>query len=418
MRKKTDDFYVVTKENPFNDKGTIAIIDGTSPVELSLYIPKITHYGKYSQISFNDGKNTSKATKMSEKGIREELVEEIMGIEVQNIINFSDIIEQVSSKDIIYVGESHDRFEHHRVQLEVVRELHKKNKNIAIGMEMFQKPFQKVIDDFINGIIEEREFLKQTEYFKRWGLDYSFYREILLHAREYGIPVIGLNIRREIISKVSKEGLHSLTDKELEEVPEYIDLSDKNYKQKLRSFFERHSNPQDRNFDFFYQAQVLWDETMAYNLDEFMRQNPGYQVVVIAGAGHMAYGAGIPKRAYRLNGKEYSIILNDEDIEHNIADFVLYPPPSLPPESPKLMVMLKEEDGNVKISAFVPESISQKAGLKKDDIILSLDETTMAGIDDIKIFLLYKKKGDKVTVKVSRKIFLFGSVVKEFELTL
>jgi uncharacterized iron-regulated protein len=412
------DFYVVTKENPFNDKGTIAIIDGTSPAELSLYIPKITHYGKYSQISFNDGKNTSKTTKMSEKGIREELVEEIMGIEVQNIINFSDIIEQVSSKDIIYVGESHDRFEHHRVQLEVIRELHKKNKNIAIGMEMFQKPFQKVIDDFINGIIEEREFLKQTEYFKRWGLDYSFYREILSHAREYGIPVIGLNIRREIISKVSKEGLHSLTDKELEEVPEYIDLSDKDYRQKLRSFFEKHSNPQDRNFDFFYQAQVLWDETMAYNLDEFMKQNPGYQVVVIAGAGHMTYGAGIPKRAYRLNGKEYSIILNDEDIEHNIADFVLYPPPSLPPESPKLMVMLKEEDGNVKISAFVPESISQKAGLKKDDIILSLDETTMAGIDDIKIFLLYKKKGDKVTVKVSRKIFLFGSVVKEFELTL
>jgi len=57
------------------------------------------------------------------------------------------IIDQVSGKDIIYVGEVHDKFEHHRVQLKFIMELYKKHKNIAIGMEMFQKPFQQTLDD-------------------------------------------------------------------------------------------------------------------------------------------------------------------------------------------------------------------------------------------------------------------------------
>jgi uncharacterized iron-regulated protein len=33
-------------------------------------------------------------------------------------------------------------------------------------MEMFQRPFQKTLDDYIKGAIDEREFLKNTEYFK------------------------------------------------------------------------------------------------------------------------------------------------------------------------------------------------------------------------------------------------------------
>ena len=118
-------------------------------------------------------------------------------------------------------------------------------------MEMFQKPFQKVIDDFISGAIDEKEFLKKSEYFKRWGFDYSFYREILLYAREYRIPVIALNIHKEIVSKVSKEGLNSLSVEELKEIPEDIDLSDTEYRTRLKGFFEKHKNSESRNFDFF-----------------------------------------------------------------------------------------------------------------------------------------------------------------------
>ncbi len=316
------------------------------------------------------------------------------------------------------MGEGHDKFEHHRVQLQVIKELYKKYKKIAIGMEMFQKPSQQALDDYIAGKTDEKTFLKKSEYFKQWGYDYNLYREILLFARGYKIPVIALNIPKKLVSKVSREGLHALTADELKEVPEYFDISDKEYYERLRDFFERHAHAKEMNFDFFYEAQVLWDESMARNLDEFISKNPEYKVVVLAGEGHMAFGSGIPRRAFRLNKREYAIILNAGDVEKDIADFVLFPSPVSLPESPKLGVLLKDEDKKVIINQFTPDSVAKQAGLKENDIILSLDGTPVESVDDMRIFLLSKKKGDEITVRVLRERFLFGPGEREFKVIL
>ncbi|MEC4675650.1 MAG: ChaN family lipoprotein, partial [Nitrospirota bacterium] len=197
-----------------------------------------------------------------------------------------------------------------------------------------------------------------------------------------------------------------------------IDLSNMEYRARLGEIFKMHGNSRDRNFDFFYEAQVLWDESMAHNLDEFIRKNPERQVIVIAGAGHITFGSGIPARAFRLNNIEYSIILNDGAVERDIADFILFPSAVNVPESPELMVVLSEEEGKVKIVGFGRNSVSQTAGLKIDDVILSLDDTKVGSVDDIRIFLLDQRKGDEITVKVLRKRFLFGSAVMEFKVTL
>ena len=418
IKKEDMDFSFTARENPYNSRGVIAIVDSPlSDDNIEGYLRRITHYSKYSRLLFKDGKNVRKTTEESRRGINAVLTGDVPGVESSHLVNITDIAEKVKGKKIVYVGEVHDKFEHHRVQYEILRELYKRNKNIVIGMEMFQRPFQKALDDYISGTTDEREFLKRSEYFKRWGYDYVLYREILLFAREYKIPVAALNIRNETVSKVSKEGLLSLTADERKEVPQDMDLSDMAYKTRLRELFEGHSNSKDRNFDFFYEAQILWDESMAHNLAAFMRENPGHQAVVIAGLGHLAFGSGIPKRAYRLNGDEYSVILNDGDIEKSISDFMLFPSPIRLPAAPQLMVLLKEEDGKVKIQDFVPESVSEKAGLKKGDIILAVDDTKIANVEDLKIFLLYKKKGDTVTVKVMRGRFLFGPVEKTFMIT-
>lgn len=418
IEKQQADFFMLTKRNPFNQEGVIAVADGEQPSEFRQYASKITHYGKFSSIAFKEGRNIAKSTDETPRGMRSNISDDIIGIEVPRIVTVSDIIEKAASKQIIYVGESHDRFEHHRVQLQVIRELHRRKKDIAIGMEMFQKPFQGVLDRYIAGEIDEREFLKKSEYFKRWGFDYNLYREILLYARDNKIPVIALNIRREIVSKVSKDGLSALSAEERKELPEHMDLSDEDYRSRLRDFFEKHSGSEKRNFDFFHQAQVLWDESMAQSLDEFIRTNPERQVVVIAGTGHMAFGSGIPKRAHRLNGREYTVILNHDDIEQHIADFVLFPPPVPAPASPKLMVLLKEGEGKLTITGFSPDSISEKAGLRENDSILSLDDEKIEGIDDVKIFLLDRKPGDEIRVKVMRERLFFGPVELEFRIKL
>lgn len=412
------DFALVMKQNPYSRKSVIAVISALPAVETGKYLQQATHYGKYSTLAFKNNRNITKTIYESELGIQVLLSGDITGVEVPRLTTATEVIEKVAKKDIVYVGELHDRFEHHRLQYQVIRELYKRNKKVAIGMEMFQQPYQTALDDYISGAIDEKAFLKKSEYFKRWGFDYNLYREILLFAHENKIPVIALNIQKEIVTKVSKEGLQALSAEDAKDLPEDMDLSDMEYRERLRGFFEKHPSSEGRNFDFFYQSQVLWDESMAHNLNDFMTKNPGYQVVVLAGGGHMAFGSGIPKRAHRLNQKDYAVILNSDDIEKDVADYILYP--SLLPfiESPKLGVMLKEDKGTVSISGFSSGSVAEKVGLEADDVILSLDGEKIETIEDIKIHLFYKKKGDTVIVKVARKSFFFGVKEREFKVTL
>ncbi len=142
---------------------------------------------------------------------------------------------------------------------------------------------------------------------------------------------------------------------------------------------------------------------MSQSIDEFFRERSDYQMIVLAGKGHLEYGAGIPKRTFRRNGQDYAIVLIDAKVEKGIADYVIFPKPVEGITTPKLMTFLKEEKGRLKIAGFPEESVSEEAGLKVGDIILFIDEVEMRNIEDIKIHLLYKRKGDIIEVRILRK---------------
>ncbi len=248
-------------------------------------------------------------------------------IDISSMTPVSDLIDRIANRKIIYVGEVHDVFAHHAVQLDIVKGIYRKNRKTAIGMEMFQGPFQDVLDSFIAGRISEKDFLNKSEYFKRWGLDYNLYKPILDFARTENLPVIALNLQREIVKKVSANGIGSLSDEEKKDIPEEMDFSDKEYKERLKEIFRMHEKSGIKNFDYFCQAQILWDETMSQSVYEFIQKNSEYQIVVLAGQGHLRFGSGIPKRTYRRNGFEYAVVLLDDKIEEGIADFVVFTGP-------------------------------------------------------------------------------------------
>ncbi len=341
-----------------------------------------------------------------------------MGVDVSKAMSLPDIIEKISEKRIVYAGERHTAYEDHVVQLEIIKGLLSRGSEVAIGMEMFQKPYQKALDDYIGGRTDEREFLKASRYFKTWRFDYNLYRDILRFAREKKIPVVALNIRNEIIEKVSKKGIDSLSEEEKKELPEHMDMTDEDYKKRLKEAYEAHTALDMMSFENFYQAQIIWDETMAQSVHRYLKENPDRRMVVIAGAGHVGYGSGIPKRAFRRNGLDYAIVLCDSPVEKGIADFVLYPKEEKTPSSPKLGVVLQDEDGRVRIIELVEKGVAEKAGLKKDDAIISLDGEKTETSDDVRIFLLGRKEGDTVTVTVLRKRFLFGERELTFEVKL
>lgn len=409
-------FSLLIKKNPLNTSNVCAVAEAFSEEDFSY--KNIYNYDNYSFIRFVDGEVIEKFVDKSERGWIVALQEGIMGIEPAKAMKIDEIVDKIADKKIIYVGERHDSFEQHVVQLEIIRGIFRKNPNIAIGMEMFERESQQALNDFIAGKIDEKTFLKQSAYFKNWGLDYNFYKDIIRFARDEKIPLIALNLRREIVSKVASSGIDSLSEDERKELPTEMDMTDHDYKSRLIEIFEKHTGSKNRNFDNFYQSQIIWDETMSQSIDEYLKKNPDRQVIVIAGSGHFIYGSGIPKRTFRRNQHNYAIVLSDTPIDSGIADFILFPNAMEAETAPLLGIILKEEEGRVRITGFPERSVSKDAGLKEDDIILSLDGEKISSQEDLKIFLFYKKRGDTVNVRILRKRFLFGDKEMEFNITL
>ncbi|MCJ7482690.1 MAG: ChaN family lipoprotein, partial [Thermodesulfovibrionales bacterium] len=401
-------FSLSLRKNPLNQSKVIAIAYADTKEDIPSQ-ETISHMDRYSSVRFRNGKNVEKTAGEAARGIVFNLHKPLLTIQPGKLTKLEDDFDNILNKTVIYAGERHMNYEDHQTQLKIIMNLHERGHKFAIGMEMFQRPFQKDINDYLSGALSEKEFLKRTQYFKRWQFDYNLYQEIIEYAKAKRIPIIALNLWTEIVKKVSTDGLDSLTDIERAELPDSMDMSDEEYRNRLDEVFRQHKSRENKTFENFYQAQILWDETMARSIDEFLRKNPGYQMIVLAGAGHIMYGSGIPKRAYRLNKKDYVIVLpGGEFIDTDIGDYLVTAEPVAPPTTLKLGVVLKEHDGHVEIGKVVPGSIAKSAGLEKGDILLSLNDWKIEDIDDVNIFMFDKKRGEKITIKVLRKKFLVG----------
>jgi aminopeptidase N len=412
--EKSPGFLFRVRNNPLNGSKVVAYAQGDSKEEVDLAGQKIFHYGKYSFLRFEKGKNVLKEIASTDRGLIVDLEAAVVGIKPDKSLKIAEIIDAVSTKPLIFIGERHTNYEDHKVELAVIRSLFNKGRKIAIGMEMFQTPFQKAIDEYLSGTIDDREFLKRTEYFKRWEFDYIYYREIIEFARAMGIPLVALNQRSEIMDKVARGGLDALSGEERKEIPQDMDMSDESYKTRIKEVYEDH--PGHIVFENFYQSQILWDETMAHSAARFLEKRPDHQLVVLAGVEHIMYGSGIPNRVRRLTNRDFVTLINGS-FDENIGDYVLFPEPLNPPFTAKLGVLVRESADQVQITAFSPDSAAEKSGLKEGDIIATVDGWKIQTVSDLKIALLDKVPGQRVRVKVVRKRFLLGESELEFNVS-
>jgi uncharacterized iron-regulated protein len=209
------------------------------------------------------------------------------------------MIRRLEPSRAIFIGEVHDRPEHHRSQLELICRLHERGTYLAIGVEFFQQPFQAYLDDYIAGRLEERDLLRLTDYERRWGYDFELYAPILRFARQNAIPLVALNVPTELTKAVAKRGLQGLSDAQRDYLPAHIDRSNAAYAQRLKAVFEAHPKSPHSRFEHFLDAQLLWDEGMAATAADYLSKHPERKMVVLAGNGHVAWRSGIPARLSR-----------------------------------------------------------------------------------------------------------------------
>jgi len=217
-----------------------------------------------------------------------------------------EFVEKMKDVKVIFAGEQHDLKSHHKLQLDIIRALEEAGVNVAIGAEMFQREDQQDIDRWIWGSMEEDEFIEV--YKRQWHLPWSKYREIFLYAKEHRLPVVALNVSRELIHQVFSEGIDSLTDEQKEQLPPGLVCNvDKEYEDFIREAMEGHTMD-DATFEKFCAAQVVWDGAMAKSIADYLEKSPGKTMVVLAGSGH-AWKRGIPQQLEKLSGLDYLVIL-------------------------------------------------------------------------------------------------------------
>ena len=319
---------------------------------------------------------------------------------------FPALIDELNLNRVVYVGEIHDRYDHHLTQLAILKALHQRNPRLAIGVEWFQQSFQGVVNDFLAGKIDEETLLRRTEYFDRWRYDYRMLRPIMEYAKANQLPVIALNAPSELTRKVSKNGLEALNTSERAQLPQRITPPDDAYRSRLEKIFTTHANTEKKQLDDFMMVQRIWDETMAQNITRFLNPNPAWRMVVFSGSGHISYDAGIPKDVVQQlpQIRQATVISSDaRDVERDMVDYaVLTRPLSLPPTG-KLGVWLENKGKSVVIGEMAKNSAARKAGLQTGDKILTLDGIAIHNTADLTLELAQTQPEQVVKVVIERK---------------
>ena len=390
-------------KNPYNASECIALLHAKNKTEAQAVQRKIPHYGKYTELAFRNGRNTYKAIAKADNGILVLSRPAPRVLKPGMLTTVDSIIPYLTASRIIYIGERHDRFAHHINQLQIIKKMHNAGYKLAVGMEMFQKPFQQVVNDYLAGRIDEREFLQKTEYFSRWRYDYNLYKPIIDYIKQQNLPLVALNIQGDISRKVAREGIYSLSEKEKKQLPGSMDLSNERYRRNLNEVFPLHKGQAElKDFSFFLQAQILWDEAMAESAQQFLTGNPESKLVILAGNGHIIHKYGIPERLYRRNHEPFTVVVQDEEIEDGIADYVLMTTKLEGEKSPRLGVMVEEKDHGLEVVGVSQNSPAKKAGLQENDVIQMFAGQSIKSLADLKLALFYSKVGSSLKIQVKR----------------
>jgi len=340
-------------------------------------------------------------------------------LNLNEAFDLGSIIPALADKRVVFVGEIHNRYEHHLTQLEIIRQLHAVHPRLAIAMEAFQQPFQRTLDAYIAGELSERELLRDSEYYQRWRFDFRHYAPILRFAREHQLPVIALNLPAELTRKAGQVGIEGLSAAEKAAIPDSIDRSDSAYEARLRDVFDQHPHRDNQSFEKFLDVQLLWDEGMAERAADFLEAHPEYHLVVLAGGGHLAYGSGIPHRLERRQPVDTAIVLNSwdgGDLHPDLADFLLLPEQQVLPAAGKMGLTINDENGKLEILSCKHGSPCAAHGIKRGDVIAAINAEPVASVADLRLIMWDKKPGDRLTLKLQRKRWFSG--VKEMSVDL
>lgn len=208
------------------------------------------------------------------------------------VVDKEAMIDNLASKRIVMIGETHTNQDHHDIQLDIIRGLHERGKTVILALEMFNPAQDSLLEQWTAGKMTEDEWLRADGFFVTWGHNYRYYKAIFDYCRDNDIAIKGVNAAPKLASRINKIGIAGLSDEERAALPE-IHLEN----QQHRFYFASATQGMDATMPSFfgnmYAAQSLWDTAMGEGSIKHALANPDAVIVTLAGSGHVAYNFGI-----------------------------------------------------------------------------------------------------------------------------
>jgi len=274
---------------------------------------------------------------------------QILDAKAGRMVGFEDMMADLLTADVIYIGEEHSHRSHIEAALRILQGLVDRNRRPALALEMFGWDGQTGLDHYLaSPDMAPDQFLQEAHWKENWGGPYTDYAPLIDFARSRHLPVLALNPPKPLVRRVAKEGLlRALTDPEMLrwQMRGEVLSDDPAYREVMVSQLRAcHSGLSEEAYQRMYEAAMFRDEGMAKTLSEHLSHRaPGVgPVVSYTGGGHIQYQLPVPSRVLRrLNGavRQTTVYLTSYEpkrqdeirmlVQQSIADYVWLTPLSV-----------------------------------------------------------------------------------------
>ncbi|MGA9443950.1 MAG: ChaN family lipoprotein [Methyloceanibacter sp.] len=338
-------------------------------------------------------------------------------------VDLSTLASRLTNKNVVLLGEVHDKMEHHIWQAHMVSALSARKKDIILAFEVFPRRVQPALDRWIAGQLTDRQFLEETDWVNVWNFDPELYMPLFELARLNELPMLAMNVEQALVRKVGQSGWASVPVDEREDVSEPAAPSSA-YVDYLWDVFQKHpAANRDENtpsktltreapaFQSFVRSQIFWDRAMAEAIANEVKNHPDRMVVAILGIGHLQEGWGVAHQLASLGIGEVASLLpwtagdQCEALTPTVADAIFGLKPEMSPDEgqrPRLGVLVSESDRGLVVQGIEANSIAAATGLQKQDLLLEAAGVKLARGVDLVAIIRRQPPGTWLPVRVER----------------
>lgn len=178
--------------------------------------------------------------------------------------DFSKMLKEAASADVVLFGELHNNPISHWLQLELTKGLYDaKKEQLVMGAEMFESDNALILNEYLRKKVNDRNFESEARLWPNYKTDY---KPLVTFARDNGIPFIATNIPRRYAALVNREGFDGLMQLD-EEARRYIAPLPVAYDPELpgyRGMVEMMGGAGGHVNENLPRAQAIKDATMAH----------------------------------------------------------------------------------------------------------------------------------------------------------